>query len=328
MKNCIKVAVVFLGVILVSANTWAQPNKNSAETIEKKEEIVIRKNGKSTEKTTIVIEGDKVTVNGKPVDDFNGSNITIIRRDGSRGLWNDNDSREFEFEMENNRSTMMAPKKPGAPNKALLGVMTMAAGNGAKVTNVSKGSAAEKAGIKNDDIITKVGDEKIENPADLAKAVAKYKPEEIVNIILLRDKKEQMVKATLDENKSLSMLFRLSNDSFALNLPRIPNPPSLNGQGFQWNSRPKIGFQVQDVEQGNGVVIKEVEKDTPAEKAGLKEGDIIFNINDKELIGVDDMRSRIIYLKEGDSLNVDYKRDGKSLSSTIKIPKMLKTADL
>jgi serine protease Do len=47
-------------------------------------------------------------------------------------------------------------------NRALLGVVSEKNDNGAKITSVTKESAAEKAGLKKDDIITKVGDTKIE----------------------------------------------------------------------------------------------------------------------------------------------------------------------
>ena len=60
----------------------------------------------------------------------------------------------------------------------------------------------------------------------------------------------------------------------------------------------------------------------------FKEGDVITAINGKMIEGVDDLKTQLKDLKEGDSVKVDYKRGGTTQSAEIKIPKRLKTADL
>ncbi|MEJ7682575.1 MAG: PDZ domain-containing protein [Segetibacter sp.] len=66
----------------------------------------------------------------------------------------------------------------------------------------------------------------------------------------------------------------------------------------------------------------------PASKAGIKEGDVITQVNGKDIAGVDELRNEIRDVKEGDALKLTYKRDGKNQSAEIKIPKRLKSADL
>jgi serine protease Do len=87
-------------------------------------------------------------------------------------------------------------------------------------------------------------------------------------------------------------------------------------------------MQIQDLEEGKGVKVKDVDDNTPASKAGIKEGDVITNVNGKEIEGVDDLRKEVGNIKEGDVLKFNYKRDGKNESTEVKIPKKLKTADL
>ena len=76
-------------------------------------------------------------------------------------------------------------------NTAMLGVVTESEDDGLKITDVTEGSGADKAGLKEDDIITKVDDKKVDDPDDLTKLIRSHKPGDKVNITYLRDKKEQ-----------------------------------------------------------------------------------------------------------------------------------------
>jgi serine protease Do len=95
-----------------------------------------------------------------------------------------------------------------------------------------------------------------------------------------------------------------------------------------YSRKPRIGMQIQDVEEGKGVTVKDVDDESPASKAGMKEGDVITQVNGKEIAGVEELRTEIKDIKEGDTLKVAYKRGGKNQTAEIKIPKRLKTANL
>jgi serine protease Do len=117
----------------------------------------------------------------------------------------------------------------------------------------------------------------------------------------------------------------MDNDNFNFNIPNSPDAPNTF---FNIGRKPKIGLQIQDVEEGKGVKVKEVDEDTPASKAGFKEGDIITEVNGKQVEGVDDLRSEIKDVKEGDTVKMKFKRGGTTQTAEIKLPKRLKTADL
>ena len=72
----------------------------------------------------------------------------------------------------------------------------------------------------------------------------------------------------------------------------------------------------------------EAEEESAAEKAGLKEDDIITKVNGKDINSVDDLKESIKDVKDGDTIKVNYLRDGKSQSVDVKFPKELKTIDL
>jgi serine protease Do len=73
---------------------------------------------------------------------------------------------------------------------------------GVLVRSVIKGTAAEKAGLKAGDVITKVGDKKVANPKDIANALRSVTPGKAFPVTLMRDRKETTVSATLDEKSS------------------------------------------------------------------------------------------------------------------------------
>jgi serine protease Do len=95
-----------------------------------------------------------------------------------------------------------------------------------------------------------------------------------------------------------------------------------------FNRKPRLGIEIQDVEEGKGVKILDVDDDTPAAKAGLKKDDVISGLNGKSIDSVDELQSALKEMKEGDSFKVTYKRNGQSQTAEIRFPKKLKTAEL
>jgi serine protease Do len=70
---------------------------------------------------------------------------------------------------------------------------------GAYVAQVSAGGPADKAGIKQGDVITKINDAAVKSSSDLVRELYRYKVGDTINITYLRDNKTQVVQATLGE---------------------------------------------------------------------------------------------------------------------------------
>ena len=312
----------------------------------------------STENMTVVINGDQVTINGVPADkndpriirrgkviitkgDKGGETIII---NGDSGKSNNIELEEIELGAED----MIAPPPPPPPppmNAAFLGVMTEAAENtkGAIINSVSDASPAQKAGLKEKDIITKLNDKIIDGPNTLYEAVGEFKPEEKVNITYLREGKEKKTTAVLEKNKNVAsnnnIYFNAPNGMMPNNLRRgfkispdqdfnfeMPELRSLDGLTGQFNRKPKLGISIEDLETGEGVKVKSVNEASPAEKAGFKANDIIVMFDDKKVIDVSDLKWE--FIKEGQTLKFTVQRGGESKNIEVKIPKKLKTADL
>lgn len=312
--------------VAFSANAQNKENSESKNKIKKDQSITIRKKNDSNEKTTIVIDGDNITVNGKPLEDLQDGDIEVLRNK-SMGLMPKIRGRLAPM----GSMKMFGEAFPFGGNRAFLGVGSEKTEKGAKIISIEKGSAAEKAGLKKDDIITKVGDAKIEGSDDLFEAIGKYKPEEKVTITYLREGKEITATAILGKKVNAEpRIFNFKgkdfNEDFNFNMPDIPG---ANEMDLDYHVRkPRLGLEIQDLPEGKGVKILDANGDSPAEKAGLQKDDVITEVDGKSVATVDELKTKVKELKEGDSIQVTYQRNGKTQTTEIKIPKKLKTAEL
>jgi S1-C subfamily serine protease len=73
---------------------------------------------------------------------------------------------------------------------------------GVLVRAVIKGSAAEKAGLKAGDVITKIGDSKVSNPRDISNALRGMSSGKTFTVTIMRDRKEMAITAMIEERSS------------------------------------------------------------------------------------------------------------------------------
>lgn len=149
----------FIAVLLIPGCIWAQSSKNSKEV----EQIVITKKGPAAEKLTIVVDGEKVTVNGDPLDkNEKNADITVTRRKiKDLDVLIDADAPGQRRVIRRYNVGPQVQAMPLQPNKAILGVVTQKNDRGVEVLNITKQSAAELAGLKEGDIITEIDRNKV-----------------------------------------------------------------------------------------------------------------------------------------------------------------------
>jgi len=280
---------------------------------------------KISKKLSIVIDGDKVTINGKDVKDMSpdemeklGDMDMLKLSPGLRMLAPGRGGANF-FKLDDLRK--------GGKERALLGVMSEKHEKGAKITSVTKESGAAKAGLEKDDIITKVNDEVIGDSEDLYETIGKFKPEDKVTIHYLRDGQAKTATATLGETMEMGFTFDFDDDfsrDFNFRMPGTRMPRVL----LDKTSKPRLGMAIEDTEDSKGVKVTDVDDETPADKAGVKKEDIITSINGKAVSSVDEIKEALKNLKEGDTVKAGITRAGRVQTIDIKLPKKLKTADL
>jgi serine protease Do len=329
--------LVIAAALMLPVSLLAQ--KDEKEKVREKkdvEEIVIIRKNDSKEKVVVEIVGDKITVNGKPIEDLKDGDVSV-RRNKIKDVWAFADGLRASqgFNMDHNGIYNFRALSVDS-NRAMLGVTTETTDKGVKVEEITKGSAAEKAGLKENDVITKVGDKKIETSDDLTAAIKKQKPGDKVDVTYLRDGKEQKASAELGRWKGANVFTTVPGQNFKMNfgdmnfgdmMPRTPSAPRI-AQGYSRTGAPKLGLSVQDTDDGKGVKVLEVDEESNAAKAGLKENDIITEIDGKAVNGADEVAKIVRESKDKVSLMLKLQRSGKTQNIELKIPRKLKTADL
>jgi len=146
---------------------------------------------------------------------------------------------------------------------------------GVVVAQVMPDSPADKAGIKERDVITSVNDKAIEDFSELANAIGLKSPGQEVSITLMRNGKEREVKATLANAEDGAS----ASNSGAPEASKLAK--GLNGATFGpiAEDNPLAG-------EVDGIAVTDVQAGSPAARAGLRPGDVITSINREQITEV------------------------------------------
>jgi len=85
---------------------------------------------------------------------------------------------------------------------------------------------------------------------------------------------------------------------------------------------PEIAEQFDLPEDAKGVLVGDVVKDSPAEKSGIKRGDIIIKVNNEEVDSPGELQDKIRSIEIGEKANIEVVRNGKEISFVVKIGEM------
>ncbi len=208
-----------------------------------------------------------------------GINTAILSRSGG------NQGIGFAIPTNLARDVMDSLIKDGRVTRGYLGVMIqdinpalakefkLKSNAGALIGDVTPNSPAQKAGLKNGDVILEFDGKKVTDSRHLKLEVARTKPGETVPIKVLRDGTSRTLQVTVKELPGEERLARNDSqqhdDTGTLNGVTVGDLDSAARQ--QFNLPVKV----------SGVVVTEVDPSSPAAEAGLKPGDVIQEINRK-----------------------------------------------
>ncbi len=182
--------------------------------------------------------------------------------------------------------------------------------HGVRVTKVIADQAAEKAGIKKDDIIQYFNDEKIRRPSNLVDAVRAVKPETPVKVKLVRDGKNMELTVTPGKLKSGFKWFGIGGDKNGdKNVFVISGGGGYLGVQLHKMDKDLAGYF--GAKNDQGALILKVEEDSPAEKAGLKSGDVIVQVGEKPIEEPGDVSGIISDMEKDDEVQIQVLRHKK-----------------
>jgi serine protease Do len=182
--------------------------------------------------------------------------------------------------------------------------------NGALVGDVTRGSPAEKAGVKGGDIILRLNGKEIDSVGSLRNMVAQSKIGSQITLKILRGSKEYTLQAVIAElpkevQGSPPELFPEDVQGNAFT--------GINVMGLTKEIARQLGLGVEE----KGVVVVRIEPGSPADEAGLKKGDVIMEIDKKRITGIEDFNRVIATIKPGNTSLLLANRGGRKFYLTV-----------
>ena len=207
---------------------------------------------------------------------------------------------------------------------------------GVEVTMVDQDAPAGKAGIKEHDVILTMNGTAIESGAQLRRMIHETPAGRVVTFGLSRDGQPLTVKVQLgDRHKEFSYTPKDKDQDkdkdFHFSMPPMPNLPDFDMPQVNVvvvHSSARSGLMVENltpqlgeffgVKNGNGVLIRSVEKGSRGEKAGFRAGDVIVKVNDQPVHDSSDF-TQALRSRNG-SVSVGVIRDKKEQNLNLTLP--------
>jgi Do/DeqQ family serine protease len=167
---------------------------------------------------------------------------------------------------------------------------------GVLVADVLKAGPAEAAGMKPGDIIVELGGAPIKDVADLQKRVAAIPPGRAVALAVLRDRKTSRLTVKIGEQPGEETV--------------VAAVPKGAGLGVTVEDLSEEAAQAYGLRGRSGVLVTGVAPDSAAEAAGIKEGDLLLEVDRRRVGTVEEFKKAVALLKPGEAVPVQIERSG------------------
>jgi len=184
----------------------------------------------------------------------------------------------------------------------------VAEGEGVLVNEVFEKDPAALAGIKPGDVIVRIDGAVVDSPNKLSRLIATHTPGATSKIEVVRDLKHITLDVPLTERRETAVI------------ASIPQQEEKGGV--------RLGLDVQDLtaalaerfklRESKGVLIVKVEPNSLAQAEGLREGDLIKEVNRREVSSVGEFTSAIARSRRGDTLLLRVLRENRAFYVVLK----------
>jgi C-terminal processing protease CtpA/Prc len=198
-------------------------------------------------------------------------------------------------------------------------------------------SPAAKAGLKDNDVITEINGQRVEGEAQFRRMIHEIPAGRSAQFTVWRDGKAQSINVTLGKSEDRgNMWFKSAPRAFSFQLPKVEIPELAPMPGMNWNdgvlagAHPRLGIDAEDLSgqfgtyfgapDGEGVLIREVNSGSPAEKAGVKSGDVITALNGERIRSLGDLREKLAAKREDKTVKLGVLRNKSEMTITVELP--------
>jgi serine protease Do len=199
---------------------------------------------------------------------------------------------------------------------------------GVEVTMVDADAPAGKAGLREHDVILEFNSTPVESEEQLRRLIRETPPGRTVALGITRDGNPMKISVQLAEHKKVvSESYRIFSAPRLAERPDFPNRMDIpmitvysNNAGMQTENLTRQLGDFFGVKNGEGVLVRNVEKGSAAEKAGVKAGDVIVRVGDEKLSDRSDLARILRKHRQGGKLNLGIMREKKEQNLTLDLP--------
>ena len=214
--------------------------------------------------------------------------------------------------------------------------LKLSAERGVVVGSVTAESPAAKAGLKEKDVITEVNGQRVEGAAQFRRMIHEIPAGRTAQLGIWRDGHAQTLSVTLGKAEENHRTFlRSGPETFAFTMPKveIPEMPSFDWSGEMGvlaGGRARLGIDAEDLDgqlgayfgvpEGEGILVRSVNSGSPAEKAGVKAGDVITSVNGERVRTVGDLREKLADKPDEKQAKLGVLRNKTQVTLTVELP--------
>ncbi len=198
-------------------------------------------------------------------------------------------------------------------------------------------SPAAKAGLKENDVVTEINGQRVEGAAQFRRMVHEIPAGRSIQLTVWRDGRSQTLNATLGKAEERRHTMKMvTPGTFAFRMPEvldIPEMPSMDWSGGMLHSgSPRLGIDAEDLSgqlgtffgapDGEGILVREVNAGSPAEKAGVKAGDVITSLDGDRIRSVGELREKLSAKRDEKdrTVKLGVLRNKSALSLNVELP--------
>jgi C-terminal processing protease CtpA/Prc len=214
--------------------------------------------------------------------------------------------------------------------------LKLSAERGVLLGKIVPDSPAAKAGLKDNDVVTEINGQRVEGAAQFRRMIHEVPAGRSIQLTVWRDGRTQTISATLgksQERRHATTMLKPTPGAFAFRMPEIPEIPSMEWNGAMlFGGQPRLGIDAEDISgqlgaffgapDGEGILVRDVHSGSPAEKAGVKAGDVLTSLNGERIRTVGELREKLSAKREDKdrTVKLGVLRNKSAISLNIELP--------
>ncbi len=191
---------------------------------------------------------------------------------------------------------------------------------GVEITRVEEGSPAEKAGLKAGDVVLEYNGERVEGMEEFGRRVRETPPGRDIKLVISRNGATQTLTAMLAVRRLRPFTGNLGPE-FEIPEFQMPDMPQI----FTTLRNPLLGVEAESLGSQlaayfgvkQGVLVRSVVKDTAADRAGIKAGDVITRVDGMGVTTPSEVSNVVRSLAQKKTFSIEVMRDHKLASMNV-----------